>query len=85
MIEGHELFNMYTTSCLTSCGDYDVDKDVEFWNGGILLSQSLLNPGSLIVVYQGQPHKGAIRVDNSKVVKKVVCKIEKNNPNDLFL
>lgn len=76
MVEGTERFKMYSTSCLSSAGEYNKEKDCELWNGGIELTENILVPGSLIVVYNGQPHKGAIKVgDNLDNVKKVVCKI----------
>lgn len=76
MLEGHEEFRMYTTNCLTSIGEYNPEKDAEFWQGGVLATHSVLVPGSLIVVYNGQPHKGAIIQSKSENVKKLVCKIE---------
>ncbi|MBR5419943.1 MAG: YhcH/YjgK/YiaL family protein [Lachnospiraceae bacterium] len=76
MIEGHEEFRIYTTNCLTSAGTYNEEKDAEFWKGGVVASHSLLIPGSLIVVYNGQPHKGAIMNNKAEKVKKLVCKIE---------
>ena len=76
MIEGHEEFKTYSTSCLTSRSEYNEQKDAEFWNGGIVSSQSILIPGSLIVVMNNQPHKGAIIFGQAEHVKKLVCKIE---------
>ena len=76
MIEGHEEFKTYTTNCLTSTGEYNVEKDAEFWQGGVVASHSVLMPGSLIVVYSNQPHKGAIIHKEAEKIKKLVCKIE---------
>lgn len=76
MFEGHEEFITYLTEGLTSTGDYNVQKDAEYWKDGIVASRSVLIPGSLIVVYSGQPHKGAIQVGDSEQVRKLVCKIE---------
>lgn len=77
IVEGRELFKMYSTSSLTSVGEYNRIIDCEFWNSGIETTESLLVPGSMIVVYNGQPHKGAIMIgEKSETVKKVVCKIE---------
>ena len=76
MVEGTERFKVYTTTGLLYAGEYDEEKDCEIWNGGIESTESLLVPGGVIVVYNGQPHKGAINVSGeSKTVKKVVCKI----------
>ncbi len=76
IIEGYEEFKIYSTNCLTSTGKYNDVKDVEFWQGGVLVSHSVLVPGSLVVVYNGQPHKGAMIHKKSEKVKKIVCKIE---------
>ena len=76
MIEGCEEFKMYGTSCLTSSGDNNSEKDAEFWQDGIVSNQSILVPGSLIVVMNNQPHKGAIVHRRTERVKKLVCKIE---------
>ena len=76
MLEGHEEFKTYTTNCLTSTGKYDPEKDAEFWKSGMVASHSVLGPGSLIVIYNGQPHKGAIIHKEKEHVTKLVCKIE---------
>ena len=76
MVKGSERFKMYSTNCLTKASDYNAEKDVEFWSDGLMSTESVLVPGSLIVVYNGQPHKGAIKNGEGCRVKKVVCKIE---------
>lgn len=77
IIEGHEKFKMYASNCLIPIGEYNMEHDIELWNGGILASSCLLNPGSVIVVYNGQPHKGGIIcTDKPEKIKKLVCKIE---------
>ncbi|MBR5022772.1 MAG: YhcH/YjgK/YiaL family protein [Oscillospiraceae bacterium] len=76
IIEGHEEFATYMPAMLTSSGIYNAEKDVEYWRDGFVSSYNILNPGSLIVVYNGQPHKGAIKHGKTEKVKKLVCKIE---------
>ena len=76
MVDGSERFKMYSTNCLTKASAYNEEKDIEYWNGGLDATESILVPGSLIIVYNGQPHKGAIRLAESVRVRKVVCKIE---------
>ena len=76
IIEGQEVFKIYGTSCLTSQGEYNPETDVEFWYAGIVSSQCILVPGSLIVVMNNQPHKGAIQFRRPVKIKKLVCKIE---------
>ena len=76
IISGRELFNTYSTMCLSGGDIYDNVKDVEYWGDGKAVTQSLLIPGSLIVVYNGQPHKGAISVSKAEKVRKLVCKID---------
>lgn len=75
MIEGREEFKVYSSRGLTSGGEYDADKDTDYWQDGIIESQSILLSGSLIVVYNGQPHKCEIKIGNTETVKKLVCKI----------
>lgn len=75
MIEGCEGFKIYSSGCLTAAGEYDTEKDAELWNNGIISSQSILVPGSLIVVMDNQPHKGAIVYGKPEKVRKLVCKI----------
>lgn len=79
MIEGHEKFKTYMPSSLINTGYYNSDKDVECWENGIVSTCSLLVPGSLIVVHNGQPHKGAIQWKRSEKVRKLICKIDINN------
>lgn len=75
VLEGTEMIKTYATTCLSSLGKYDPEKDVEYWSNGMIETQSILIPGSLIVVKNGQPHKGAIISTNPERVKKLVCKI----------
>ena len=76
VVSGSEHFKMYSTNCLTKVNEYDAEKDVEIWHDGMLSTESILIPGSMIVVYNGQPHKGAISNGESTIVKKVICKIK---------
>jgi len=76
ILEGTEELKIYNTNCLTSVGTYDEEKDAEFWKDGIVSNHSILVPGSFIVIYANQPHKGAIKHKRSEKVKKLVCKIE---------
>jgi 3-deoxy-D-manno-octulosonate 8-phosphate phosphatase (KDO 8-P phosphatase) len=75
MLEGNEEFKLYASRGLTSTGTYYKEKDAEFWQSGVAVSHSVLTPGSLIVVYANQPHKGAIVHVKPEHVKKLVCKI----------
>lgn len=75
MIEGQEEFKIYMSSGLTSEGIYNLEKDVEYWKNGFLSVSNVLVPGSIIVVYNGQPHKGAIQHKKCGRVKKLVCKV----------
>lgn len=75
IIEGHELIKTYMTSALTSAGMYDLDNDTEFWKNGMVSIESIMVPGSFIVIKNGQPHKGAISYGGVVRVKKLVCKI----------
>ena len=76
MISGREYFQIYSTSCLSPVGEYNYEKDVELWKNGKEASCNVLLPGSLIIVYNNQPHKGAIQIEKPENIKKVVCKID---------
>lgn len=76
MLEGAERLKLYGTYGLLPEVEYDSDKDFELWTGGAVVSETLLVPGSYVVVHRGQPHKGAICVGTPYKVKKLVCKIE---------
>lgn len=76
IIEGTEYFRLYSTIGLNSSGVYDRVSDTDYWNDGLVTSHSLLVPSSLVVVYNGQPHKGGIcSISGNKHVKKLVCKV----------
>ena len=75
ILEGHEEFYTYLPQGLTNFGVYNKEKDVEFWQNGIISTHSILSPGSIIVIYNGQPHKGAVQFKESEKVVKLVCKI----------
>ena len=74
MLEGSEAFETFATHGLTG-GRYDSEKDAEYWQDGFAASRQILLPGSLIVVYQGQPHRGAMLQGHAQKVRKLVCKI----------
>ncbi len=76
MVQGKEAFKTYTNMCLTCAENYNEEKDADYWMDGQVASQSVLIPGSLIVVLNGQPHKGAICYLRPERVKKVVYKIK---------
>ena len=76
VLEGHEELKIYATHCLTSTGIYDSEKDAEYWKNGAVVSHNVLVPGSLIIIHNNQPHKGAIIHKETEKVRKLVCKIE---------
>lgn len=76
MLSGQELLKTYHSNCLTGAGKYNEEKDIEFWHGGLETTQNVLVPGSIIVIYNGQPHKGAIQLGKAETVRKLVCKIK---------
>ena len=78
MMQGSEVFKTYSTNCLSGEGHYNEEKDIDYWYDGIVECESLLVPGSLIIIYNGQPHKGAITSKKQTKVKKLVCKIDVN-------
>lgn len=78
IIEGHEEFMIYSASCLSGSAGYDSVRDVELFEDGFITARNILIPGSLIVVYNGQPHQGAVIRNESETIKKLVCKIPVN-------
>lgn len=76
ILEGHEKFITYTLQGLTSAGEYNTSNDTEYWQTGIVSSESVLLPGSMIIVHNGIPHKGAVMWGNTENVRKVVYKIK---------
>lgn len=78
IISGCEIFKTYDSSSLISDGYYNSEKDVEYWKSGVEASSSILTTGSLIVVKDNVPHKGAVNFTKIESVKKLVCKIPVN-------
>lgn len=76
ILEGHEKFITYTVQGLTSAGTYDIHNDTEYWQTGIVSSETVLMPGNMIIVYNGIPHKGAVMWGNAENVIKIVYKIK---------
>ena len=76
IVEGCEEFVVYDSVGLFSASRYDYKKDVEYWQGGVQISKTVLVPGSTVIVYEGQAHKGAIVCGREQHIKKIVCKIE---------
>lgn len=75
MIEGREEFVIYDAGFLTQAGTYNEETDTEYWLNGVEQSRLVLLPGSCVVVYNRNPHKGAIMHRHSEHIKKLVFKI----------
>ena len=76
VLEGHEKFITYISQGLTRTGEYNIKNDIEYWQNGIISSETILIPSSMIIVYNGIPHKGTIIWNNIEKVKKIVYKIK---------
>lgn len=75
MIEGFEEVKIFSNRGLTNIGEYNIENDVEYGQDGIVSMHTILCPGSVLVIYNGQPHKGAIMFEKKSNVRKLVCKI----------
>lgn len=76
MVSGQERMDISDISRLTVKENYDLEKDVMFWNIPKHMACVTLNTGDLIVLYPENAHRGSIaEIDRSKVVKIVgkVC------------
>lgn len=75
MISGYEKINLYGKKWSLESGHYNDVLDVDTWDNASFQSECIMTKGSLVVIYNNQPHKGAVSVKNNCNVKKLVCKI----------
>lgn len=76
VLKGTEILKTYVPESLLNRKSYNEEKDVDVWEYATEATQSYLIPGSLIIIRNGEPHKGAIANKTTGKVKKLVCKIE---------
>ena len=74
LLEGAERFEYAPIERLNPTTEYSVDKDVQFFEGNG--SAVILTPGSFVIAFPEDGHRGGIVVDAPKEVRKLVFKIE---------
>lgn len=79
ILEGSEILKTYKVGTLSGFQSYDAEKDFEIWKRGTEATLLILVPHSVIVIFNGEPHKGAVNNGTSQKVRKLVCKIPVNN------
>ena len=75
ILEGSEILKTYKPESLSGFQSYDEKNDFEIWKRGTEATQSFLISKSIIVILNGEPHKGAIINGTRQKVRKLVCKI----------
>ena len=74
--EGMECFFLVDQQPL---GEYNIDKDVIFYNNQELFTARVdVYPGTFVVFFPHDVHKPQLKVDDMQDVKKVVVKIKKS-------
>lgn len=76
MISGRERLDFVDISRLTLQEQYDEDHDVFFWNAPLNMSSTILSKGSCIVLYPESAHRGAVKINDSEHVLKIVGKVK---------
>lgn len=75
LLSGSEILKTFIPNSLVGNRNYNEEKDVEIWRYGTVMTSTIMLPRSLMVIYDGQPHMGAIINGKSEKVKKLVCKV----------
>ena len=75
MVSGEEVMDIVDTSRLSLKEEYDKEKDVMFWKIPDRMARTSLKAGDCIVLYPENAHRGAVAVNISCSVKKIVGKV----------
>lgn len=75
MVSGEERIDIVDISRLTVKEDYDYRKDVVFWRVPNRISKTTLRTGDYIVLYPENAHRGAVSVNETRRVIKIVGKV----------
>lgn len=76
MVSGSEAMDIVDTSRLTLQESYDATKDVMFWKISSRTARTTLTSGDIIVLYPEHAHRGAVSIENSTKVVKIVGKVK---------
>lgn len=75
MVSGEERMDIVDISKLTIQENYNEEKDVMFWKTPRRMAISTLRAGDYIVLYPENAHRGAITINRSSHVLKIVGKV----------
>lgn len=76
MISGSEVMDICDTSRLSVKTEYDEEKDIMFWNIPSRMARTTLRAGDCIVLYPENAHRGAVALDKTEKVLKIVGKVK---------
>lgn len=76
IVKGSEIFEIADTSRLTLIGKYDDVSDAMFWNIPKRMVRVTLKEGDYIVLYPENAHRGAMSINSSEKVLKIVGKVK---------
>lgn len=77
IVSGYECMKVVDISRLMVKKDYDKNSDIMFWHKPSNMLQTILMPGTYIVLYPENAHCGCIAIEKAVNVKKIVGKIKK--------
>lgn len=75
LVSGEERMDIADISRLDISEEYDEDKDVIFWKLPKRMCKSTLRAGDYIILYPENAHRGAISIEESSHILKIVGKI----------
>jgi biofilm protein TabA len=77
VFDGSEVIDYVRPGILTPNNDYDVQRDVEFWQPTTPPSASLvMTPGAYVIFLANEPHRPKGQDQTNRSVRKVVVKID---------
>ena len=76
MISGKEKMELADVARLTIKEEYNEDADVMYWNTPERISTVILSEGDYIILYPENAHRGAVQVEKTEQVVKIVGKVK---------
>lgn len=75
IVHGREAIDLVDISRLSIREEYNADRDVIYWNTPQRMSRITLQAGDCIILYPENAHRGAISMNESERVLKIVGKV----------
>lgn len=75
ILEGTEIIEIADISRLKSRFDYNEISDVIHWEKPEFAAETVLFPGSHIILYPENAHRGAVKVNDNVFVRKIIGKV----------